>query len=265
MKLRLRSSKLGKVRFTSHRDAARMWERAMRRAGLPVATSEGFTPRPKISFGLALPTGGESIAEYVDIDLQPDVNAADIDLDALPISLSEALPIGFDVLVAVERPIGKGSLQESVTSCTWQLWSPYLGADDYQRAEQLLESTELIIERERKGKRSADDVRSMILTLRCGDDPVSRPNTYTNVPGNNIPASALDEMGPVRLIVDLATVGRALRPSELAELAFPNHDARDVRALRTHQWIDDGDGRREVLTLPSLPFAVVASPQGAFA
>jgi radical SAM-linked protein len=260
MKLRLRSSKLGKVRFTSHRDAARMWERAMRRASLPVATSEGFTPRPKISFGLALPTGGESIAEYVDIDLQPDVNAAEIDLDALPSRLSEALPIGFDVLVAVERPVGKSSLQEVVTSCTWQLWSPYLGADDYRRAEQLLESTELIIERERKGKRSADDVRSMILNLRCGDDPVSLPNTNTD-----IPASALDDMGSTRLIADLATVGRALRPGELAELAFPNHDARDVRALRTHQWIDDGDGRREVLTLPSLPLVVAASAHEAFA
>ena len=46
MKLRLRYSKLGKVRFTSHRDTARVWERAMRRAGVPVATSAGFTPRP---------------------------------------------------------------------------------------------------------------------------------------------------------------------------------------------------------------------------
>ncbi len=260
MKLRLRSSKLGKVRFTSHRDAARMWERALRRAALPVASSEGFTPRPKISFGLALPTGGESIAEYVDIDLQPDVNAADIDLDALPLALSEVLPIGFDVLVAAERPVGKGSLQELVTACTWQLWSPHLGADDYLRAEQLLESTELIIERERKGKRSADDVRSMILSLRCGDDPVSRPQITTE-----IPASALDDMGPARLIVDLATVGRALRPSELAELAFPNHDARDVRALRTHQWIDDGNSRREVLPMPSPLFAVAASAHEAFA
>ena len=63
MKLRVRATKVGKVRFTSHRDAARLWERAMRRANLPVAATEGFTPRPKLSFGLALPTGAESIAE----------------------------------------------------------------------------------------------------------------------------------------------------------------------------------------------------------
>ena len=46
-----------------------MWERALRRSGLPVAWSEGFSPRPLLSFGLALPTGGESLAEYLDVRL----------------------------------------------------------------------------------------------------------------------------------------------------------------------------------------------------
>ena len=45
MRLRLRYEKLGKVRFLSHRDVARVLERAVRRAGLPVAYSEGFSPR----------------------------------------------------------------------------------------------------------------------------------------------------------------------------------------------------------------------------
>ena len=54
MKVRVRFRKLGKVRFTSHRDIARVWERAIRRAELPMAYSQGFTPRPRVSFGLAL-------------------------------------------------------------------------------------------------------------------------------------------------------------------------------------------------------------------
>src|SRR5262245_33379910 len=102
MKLRLRATKLGKIRFTSHRDLARVWERALRRAELPVASSQGFTPRPRISFGLALPTGAESIAEYVDVDLADDLMANDV--AALPATLSALLPDGFDVLVAAERP-----------------------------------------------------------------------------------------------------------------------------------------------------------------
>lgn len=226
MKLRVRATKIGKVRFTSHRDAARMWERALRKAQLPVAASEGFTPRPKISFGLALPTGAESIAEYVDIELRSDITAADVDVAELPGRLSAALPNGFDVLVASEREPGTGSLQEAVTSCTWELWSPLLDDSDHVAACRLLEQHQLVLERERKGKRSADDVRPMVLDLR--------------------PTPTGD-----RLIADLATVGRALRPAELAELAYPNVDPRDVRALRTHQWLDHDGGRREVLPLPA--------------
>ena len=103
---------------------ARMWERALRRAGLPVASSQGFTPRPRISFGLALPTGAESIAEYVDIDLADDLTSEDV--SRLPATLTSLLPDGFDVIVAAERPPTGGSLQEVVTSCTWELWAPML-------------------------------------------------------------------------------------------------------------------------------------------
>ena len=237
MKLRLRHTKLGKVRFTSSRDAARIWERALRRVGLPVALSEGFTPRPKISFGLALPTGAESVAEYVDIDLRPEVRAAELDVGTLAGRFSDALPIGFDVLVVAERSDGKGSLQDSVTACTWEFTHPRLTADDHHRAAELLAAPSLVIERERKGKQSIDDVRPLILDLRVAGTvtcPADAPFT-TQFAGC--------------LVADLATVGRGLRPSELAELAYPGHDARDIRALRTHQWIDGPDGRHELLPL----------------
>ena len=74
MRLRVRFTKLGKVRYTSHRDVARIWERAIRRVGLPVVYTEGFSPRPKVSFGLALPTGYESVGEYLDISVHPAAN-----------------------------------------------------------------------------------------------------------------------------------------------------------------------------------------------
>lgn len=224
MKLRFRSTKLGKVRFTSHRDAARIWERALRRAEMPVAATEGFTPRPKISFGLALPTGAESIAEYVDIELRED--AADVDLDPLPERLSAALPNGFDVLVAAVRESGTESLQEAVTSCTWELWGPGIDADAHHHARRLLDADVLELERERKGKRSVDDVRPMILEAA--------------------PTAAGD-----RLVIRLATVGRALRPAEFARLAYPDVDPLDVRALRTHQWIEHDGEPRELLPLPA--------------
>ena len=68
MRVRIRYTVTGKIRFLGHRDVARAWERALRRAGQPVAYSEGFSPRPKLHFGLALSVGHESLAEYVDVD-----------------------------------------------------------------------------------------------------------------------------------------------------------------------------------------------------
>jgi radical SAM-linked protein len=225
VKLRLRHTKVGKVRFTSHRDLARMWERALRRVGLPVASSEGFTPRPKIGFGLALPTGAESMAEYVDVDLRESLPVDDV--AALPSALSAALPIGIDVIVVAERPAPGGSLQEIVTSCTWQLWSPLLDLEHHHEARRLLETASLVMERERKGKRSADDVRPAILDLRAA-------------------ARSAPDTGDC-LVADLASGGRGLRPSELAQLAYPHIDPLDVRVLRTHQWIDHDGIRRDVL------------------
>ncbi|MED5540523.1 MAG: TIGR03936 family radical SAM-associated protein, partial [Actinomycetota bacterium] len=72
MRLRLRFSKIGKVRFVGHRDVARIIERGLRRCGVPVTYSEGFSPRVRLSFGLALPTCYESEAEYLDIPLDPE-------------------------------------------------------------------------------------------------------------------------------------------------------------------------------------------------
>ena len=221
MKLRLRATKLGKIRFTSHRDIARVWERALKRAELPVASSQGFTPRPRISFGLALPTGTESIAEYVDIDLAEALTSEEI--ADLPATLTPLLPDGFDVLVAAERPPSSGSLQEVVTSCTWELWAPMLDVRHHREACLLLDAASLPLDRERKGKRSADDVRPLIVDLRVSSENHSR------------------------LIADTATTGRGLRPSELAQLAYPHVDPLDVRVLRTHQWIDHDGERRELL------------------
>jgi radical SAM-linked protein len=227
MKLRLRYAKQGKIRFTSHRDTARIWERALRRAELPVATSEGFTPRPRLSFGLALPTGAESIAEYLDVELL-DGAVGDEDLATLPARLDAVLPVGFRVLVAAIMEPGSPSLQDAVTSVTWELSAPD-GVDVDAAVTRLLDADQLPLERERKGERRVDDVRPTILALAAGDG---------------------------RLIADVATVGRGLRPAELAELAFPDAEPTALRALRTHQWIEHDGDRREVLALPD----VVAAP-----
>ena len=94
-RVRLRFAKRGRLRFLSHRDVARSFERAVRRAGLPVAHSHGFSPHPRLSWVGAAPTGAASEAEYVEIGLTEVVEPA-----AVASALDAALPDGLDVLAA---------------------------------------------------------------------------------------------------------------------------------------------------------------------
>ena len=89
--VRVRFTKRGKVRFVGHRDVARAFERAFRIEQLPLSFTLGFSPRPKVSFGLALGVGHESLAEYLDVEL-----AQPVDVEALVPALSAALPVNHE-------------------------------------------------------------------------------------------------------------------------------------------------------------------------
>src|SRR5688572_17931165 len=118
-RLRIRYAKVGRIRFIGHRDLARVWERALRRAELPVAYSQGYSPHPRISFGLALSTGYESTAEYLDVEVE-----GEVPVDGLVDRLGQHLPDGVEPMAIVPHPAGEPSLQEAVTSCTWAFELP---------------------------------------------------------------------------------------------------------------------------------------------
>ena len=102
----VRYAKRGKMRFASHRDVARAFERGVRRAGLPIAYSAGFTPHPKISYAGGAPTGVASEAEYLSLGLTDRQDETQVcqRLDA-------ALPDGIDVIdVTEEAPRGSGGM-----------------------------------------------------------------------------------------------------------------------------------------------------------
>ena len=66
-RLTIRYAKRGRMRFASHRDVARAMERGVRKAGVPVAYSAGFSPHPRISYSGGAPTGSASEAEYLEL------------------------------------------------------------------------------------------------------------------------------------------------------------------------------------------------------
>src|SRR3954447_25649044 len=116
-RIRLRYAKRGRLRFTSHRDFARAFERALRRAEVPMAYSAGFSPHPKISYVGASPTGAASEAEYLEIGL-----ARPVDPEQLRQALDAALPAGLDIVEAV--PAGSGSLPDRMHASVWRIELP---------------------------------------------------------------------------------------------------------------------------------------------
>jgi radical SAM-linked protein len=128
-KLRLRYTKRGPLRFASHRDLARALERALRRAGVPMAFSAGFSPHPKISYVGAAPTGAASEAEYVEIGL-----AERRDPEAVRAALDAALPPGVDVVECVEALEGGGSLADRIDAAIWRVELPGVAPEDLAAA-----------------------------------------------------------------------------------------------------------------------------------
>ncbi|MGH3156384.1 MAG: TIGR03936 family radical SAM-associated protein [Streptosporangiaceae bacterium] len=96
--LRVRYAKRGRMRFASHRDIARAVERGVRKAGLPIAYSAGFTPHPKISYAGAAATGVASEAEYLELTFISPCTPEDVRA-----RLDAALPDGIDVVDVTER------------------------------------------------------------------------------------------------------------------------------------------------------------------
>ena len=203
MKQRVRFTKVGKIRFLSHRDLARIWERSLRRSGIRVAYSEGFSPRPRLSFGLALSTGHESLGEYLDIDLAEDLDPAE-----LPGIVTPSLPDGMVAQIALPIAAGIDSLQQAVTSSSWRIELSRVTATQVAEAiARAIAAEELPILVERKGKQVTLDARPAILALRHDD---------------------------VVIEAELATQPRSLRPAELLRALDPTWG--DGRVLRTHQW-----------------------------
>ena len=230
MRIRLRFTKVGRIRFLGHRDLARIWERAIRKATLPVAYSEGFSPRPKMHFGLALSVGYESEAEYLDVDLRDEA------LDGLTVQeigtrLTSCLPVGMAVVGALEVASNEPSLQSKVDVVTWRVEVEEALDTVEEAVQRLLAATELPISIERKGARQDADLRPAIVALRVEGPP--------DAPAD--PHAAADERGTV-LWCELATKPKAFRPGELLAAFDPPLTERRIR--RIEQWIIDDDTRR---------------------
>jgi radical SAM-linked protein len=157
--LLVRYAKRGKMRFASHRDVARAFERGVRRAGLPVAHSAGFSPHPKISYAGGAPTGVASEAEYLSLGVTQRQEAA-----AVRMRLDAALPDGIDVIDVTEDAGGLPA--DRLTVSQWQVVLPGVTHESVAPAvESFLALASAPVERlTSKGLRRMD-ARSAVVTL----------------------------------------------------------------------------------------------------
>ncbi|MCG0288314.1 MULTISPECIES: TIGR03936 family radical SAM-associated protein [Streptomyces] len=168
-RIRLRYTKRGRLRFTSHRDFQRAFERALRRAEVPMAYSAGFTPHPKVSYANAAPTGTGSEAEYLEIQL-----TEARDPEKLRALLNESLPAGLDVIESVEARTS--GLADRLQASVWEIRLDQVARADAERAAAaFLEADTVEVERRTKNGLRTFDARAAVARLEVlpprGDRP----------------------------------------------------------------------------------------------
>ena len=197
--LLVRYAKRGKMRFASHLDVARAFERGVRRAGLPVAHSAGFTPHPKISYADGIPTGVASEAEYLSLGLTSRQEAS-----AVAERLNAALPDGIDVIAVTEDA---GGLPASrLTASEWQVILPGVTPDAAAPAvEKFLALEHAPVERlTSKGIRRMD-ARSAVVELDVDSVDTSGATALRIVVRHTVPAVRPDDvLTALREVSDVA-------------------------------------------------------------
>lgn len=214
-RLRFAFGKQGPLRYTSHLDLARIWERLLRRAALNVVYSQGFNPRPKIQLAAALPLGYTSTSEVLDVWL---AGEAPPDLQAIVERLQAVAPEGLEIQRAEAVPPRGPALQTMTREAVYEITLPDgVDAEAVRQSVAGLLAAERIL-RERRDKEY--DLRPLIHELEVADGGAE---------------------GPVMLIARLNLSEAATgRPDEL--LAALGLDANHAHVERVALHFDEPDG-----------------------
>ncbi|MFK8911013.1 TIGR03936 family radical SAM-associated protein [Streptomyces sp. YS-3] len=203
-RIRLRYTKRGRLRFTSHRDFQRAFERALRRAEVPMAYSAGFTPHPKVSYANAAPTGTGSEAEYLEIALTEHRDPA-----TLLTLLDESLPAGLDITDAVEARTS--GLADRLTASVWELRLDGVPVEDAEKAVEAFLAAETVeVQRRTKNGMRTFDTRGAVAGLEAlspqADRPLDKPCAILRLVVRHLtPAVRPDDvLSGLRAVADLA-------------------------------------------------------------
>ena len=191
-RLRITFGKRGALQYTGNLDIAKIWERVLRRAGLPVLYSRGFTPRPRLQFATATPLGITSECELLDVWLRKIVLLEEV----LP-RLHAVSPTDLEIRSARAVPVRSPSLPTLVRSAEYRIRFPDgLPPDVLAERVAALLTAEVLPLRQEKKKRGAlqiseRDVRPLLLALKADGDDSLHACLTTGERGNLRPRDLL--------------------------------------------------------------------------
>lgn len=201
-RMRITFAKGGAARFISHLDVTRALERAFNRAALPLAYSQGFNRRPRLSLAAALPLGYTSEAEIADVWLVEPLAPQNF-LE----QLSPMMPPGITVVSAAEVPLAAPSLQQQLAESIYvvRFMNQIDSAELEARVGSMMAADSLIYERTRaKAKRPQPiDLRPLILDMRVDSREEGAPvlhlrlvhtATQTGKPDDVLAAMGIDPL-----------------------------------------------------------------------
>jgi radical SAM-linked protein len=165
-RLYIHFGKFDALKYISNLDLAKVWERALRRADLPILYSQGFNPRPRIQLGSALPLGISSECEILDVSLRETIPLA-----GLVERIAATSPAGLRVYSIEEVPVRSPALQTQVRSAEYRVHfeDPVDLEALKSRISQLMEGETLERERERKGKQTLLNIRPLVYGLHLDE------------------------------------------------------------------------------------------------
>ncbi|KAF5088282.1 MULTISPECIES: TIGR03936 family radical SAM-associated protein [Acetobacterium] len=165
------------LRFLSHLDQQRLFQRAFRRANIPVAYSQGFNPHPRMSFALAMSVGLTSDAEYGEV-----IVSTDIDVDTFIHRMNQALPKGLEIIAAKICGEGVESLSASLYQSDYRIRIKVMPETDLNElaasVRMYLELPQILIQkRNKKGKYVQKNIRPFIESISvCADAEIDHVN-----------------------------------------------------------------------------------------
>jgi radical SAM-linked protein len=188
MRIRITFTKQGALRYTGHLDLHKLWERAARRAELPLAYSQGFHPQPKMNMAAALPLGFSSRCEVMDMRLEHDISLSD-----LPTRLNSTLPAGLQVINVEQVDERAPALQTQVVAAEYEvtLTEPAHESDLKRKIDSVMEFE--TIPRERRGKMY--DLRPLIEQMYLPSDGKILMRLAAREGATGRPEEVLDVLG----------------------------------------------------------------------